>query len=93
MLFDLADIRFYSMQLLDVSINPKSSLFAFLHKMDTVLSQIMDLLGSEMQQRFNIGDEVIVNNYGFVMSCSVLPSLHEGYIIGKISSPSLLLHK
>eukprot|EP00268_Persea_americana_P065568 TRINITY_DN8773_c0_g1_i12.p1 TRINITY_DN8773_c0_g1~~TRINITY_DN8773_c0_g1_i12.p1 ORF type:complete len:410 (-),score=69.86 TRINITY_DN8773_c0_g1_i12:2641-3870(-) len=50
--------------------------------MDTVLSQIMDLLGSEMQQRFNIGEEVFVDNYGFVTSCSVLPSLHEGHVIG-----------
>lgn len=53
----------------------------------------MDLLGSEMQQRFNIGEEVFVDNYGFVTSCSVLPSLHEGHVIGKISSPSLLHHK
>ncbi|RWR77123.1 putative DNA binding protein [Cinnamomum micranthum f. kanehirae] len=44
--------------------------------------KIMDLLGSERQQRFNIGEEVFVDNYGFVTSCLVLPSLHEGHVIG-----------
>ncbi|XP_077236115.1 uncharacterized protein LOC143877779 isoform X2 [Tasmannia lanceolata] len=44
--------------------------------------KIVDLLGSKMQERFHGGEEVIVDDYSLATSCSVLPCLYGGHVIG-----------
>ncbi|XP_058108090.1 uncharacterized protein LOC131251421 isoform X3 [Magnolia sinica] len=44
--------------------------------------KIMDLLGPKMKERFHGGEGVVVDEYCFATSCSVLPSLCEGHVIG-----------
>ncbi|KAM0948922.1 hypothetical protein DsansV1_C06g0064801 [Dioscorea sansibarensis] len=44
--------------------------------------KVSSLVGSKLLQKFNDGEEVILEEYNFSTSCTTLPSLHEGYVMG-----------
>ncbi|KAH7679505.1 hypothetical protein IHE45_06G063200 [Dioscorea alata] len=44
--------------------------------------KVSSLVGSKLLQKFNDGEEVILEEYNFSTSRTTIPSLHEGYVMG-----------
>ncbi|KAJ0971626.1 hypothetical protein J5N97_019585 [Dioscorea zingiberensis] len=44
--------------------------------------RVVGLLGTKQLQKFNGGEEVILEEYNIFTSCTTLPSLYEGHVMG-----------